>query len=118
MVCRARLERGGALVTRPRPFGRGLRRVGELVSCPRPLGRGHWRGGELVIHPRPWTCPACDTGASAVSVVLGLGGIVRDVCPQGTVTPAPSVRDGKKKICSLFGRPYHIVDYLLLAGLV
>ena len=101
VVCRAHLERGGALVTRPRPFGRGLGRVGESVSCSRPLGRGHWRGGELVIHPRPWTCPTCDTRASAVSIVLGLGGIVRDVCPQGTVTPALSCfgRHGADVIC-------------------
>jgi len=36
--------------------------------------------------------------ASAVSVVPGLGGKVRDVCPQGMATHALSVRDGKKEI--------------------
>ena len=33
-----------------------------------------------------------------VSVVPGLGGKVQGMWPQGMVTPAPSVRDGKKEI--------------------
>ena len=37
-------------------------------------------------------------GVSAVSVVPGSGGEVQSMCPQGTVTLAPSVGDGKKEI--------------------
>ena len=39
----------------------------------------------------------CDAGVLMVSVVPGLGGRVWSVCPQGTVTLAPLVGDGKKE---------------------
>ena len=41
---------------------------------------------------------AWEAGASVVSIVPGLGGKVQGMWPQGMVTPAPSVRDGKKEV--------------------